>query len=186
MKNAPRTTEFAILGLLAMGPKTGYDIKQEAEKALSHFWSESYGNIYPILGKLHERGFTTREQVKSGKGPTRIVYSITKPGLAAFKQWLEKSVERSSPKNEFLLKLFFGAYAPPQTMTRLIQDYRDSTSATYRMLQGIQKHVAATEGDDPAFEYWNLTMDCGLKCMSALIRWCDSALNKRKATGEDK
>lgn len=174
------TTEFALLGLLAMGPRTGYDIKQEAENVLRHFWNESYGNIYPILGKLHQKGFATRKEVKSDKGPNRIVYSITKTGLSEFKDWLGKSVERASPKNEFLLKLFFGQFAKPATLNRLIEEYRDSTRATLMALEQVRDHVAQTEGDDPGFQYWDLTMDCGLKCMGALADWCDETLKRRK------
>jgi hypothetical protein len=33
----------------------GYDIKKEVEERLSHFWSESYGHIYPMLRRLHDR-----------------------------------------------------------------------------------------------------------------------------------
>lgn len=43
-------TEFAILGLLAEGPLSGYDIKKEVEERLSHFWSQSYGTSIRCCG----------------------------------------------------------------------------------------------------------------------------------------
>ena len=42
-------SKYAVLGMLATGPKSGYDIKQTIETSIGHFWNESYGQIYPIL-----------------------------------------------------------------------------------------------------------------------------------------
>ena len=45
-------SRFAVLGMLSMGLETGYQMKKHVEENLGHFWSESYGQIYPILGQL--------------------------------------------------------------------------------------------------------------------------------------
>jgi DNA-binding PadR family transcriptional regulator len=49
-------TRFAVLGILSYGPMSGYDIKKFYEKNVAGFWSESYGQIYPILKRLAEEG----------------------------------------------------------------------------------------------------------------------------------
>jgi PadR family transcriptional regulator AphA len=54
-------TEFAILGLLASGPRSGYDIRKEVQDTLSHFWNESIGHIYPMLRRLHGKGLVSRK-----------------------------------------------------------------------------------------------------------------------------
>ncbi|MFW6201785.1 MAG: hypothetical protein ACOC8B_04355 [Gemmatimonadota bacterium] len=48
-------TRYVLLGVLAGGPKTGYEIKRMIDESIGHFWSESYGRIYPGL----ERGSPT-------------------------------------------------------------------------------------------------------------------------------
>ena len=53
-------TRFAVLGILSYGPMSGYDIKKFYEKNVAGFWSESYGQIYPILKRLAEEGLATR------------------------------------------------------------------------------------------------------------------------------
>jgi hypothetical protein len=38
-------TGRVILGMLALGKTTGYDIKQFVDKSTRHFWAASYGQI---------------------------------------------------------------------------------------------------------------------------------------------
>src|SRR6267378_1332508 len=42
-------TPNALLGLLSLGSMSGYDIRQLISQSIGHFWSESYGQIYPGL-----------------------------------------------------------------------------------------------------------------------------------------
>jgi DNA-binding PadR family transcriptional regulator len=58
-------TKFAVLGLLAYAPLSGYDIRRIYAQSLGNFWSESYGAIYPILKRLEEEGLATREVATS-------------------------------------------------------------------------------------------------------------------------
>ncbi len=51
-----KKTRFVILGLLNEEPLSGYDIKKIIDIRMSFFWQESYGQIYPELGKLREEG----------------------------------------------------------------------------------------------------------------------------------
>ncbi|MGH9601902.1 MAG: PadR family transcriptional regulator, partial [Terriglobales bacterium] len=52
MRSTTNTTRFALLGLLSLGPQSGYDLKKRMEQSIAHFWSESYGQIYPTLRRL--------------------------------------------------------------------------------------------------------------------------------------
>ena len=44
--------ETLCLGLLSLGPRSGYEIKQMFEGPLSDFYSLSFGTIYPTLNNL--------------------------------------------------------------------------------------------------------------------------------------
>ncbi|NBC30055.1 MAG: hypothetical protein GVY29_08710 [Spirochaetes bacterium] len=46
----------AVLGVLAYGPSTGYEIRKLLSDTTSHFWKESYGQIYPTLEELRNEG----------------------------------------------------------------------------------------------------------------------------------
>lgn len=86
-------TEFAILGLLADGPRSGYDIRKEVQETLSHFWNESVSHIYPMLRRLHGKGLVSRKTELSEGRPPRHVYFITEEGLAELRGWLAEPIE---------------------------------------------------------------------------------------------
>ncbi len=46
------TSKYAVLGMLSIGPMSGYDIKKLIGETVGHVWSESYGQVYPALREL--------------------------------------------------------------------------------------------------------------------------------------
>ena len=78
------TTEYAVLGMLGWGPASGYDLKKRFEGSVGHFWSESYGQIYPILARLATQGLAERRLERQKGKPDRYVYSITAEGEQRF------------------------------------------------------------------------------------------------------
>ena len=72
-------TGRVILGMIAVGKQTGYDIKQLVDKSTRHFWAASYGQIYPELKRLEERGLIRGRSEPSG-GRARTVYELTEYG----------------------------------------------------------------------------------------------------------
>jgi DNA-binding PadR family transcriptional regulator len=55
-------TKYAILGILALAPQTGYELKQFIERSLSAFWQESYGQLYPTLKLLVSEGLAIMDE----------------------------------------------------------------------------------------------------------------------------
>src|SRR5580658_2289456 len=52
-----KASRFAVLGMLSLGEKlSGYDIRKVISESTANFWSESYGNIYPVLKRLLAEG----------------------------------------------------------------------------------------------------------------------------------
>ena len=52
-------TGRVILGMIAFGRTTGYDIKQLVDKTTRYFWAASYGQIYPELKRLEDAPSTS-------------------------------------------------------------------------------------------------------------------------------
>ena len=104
------TTEYAVLGMLARGPGSGYDLKKRIEGSVAHFWSESYGQIYPILARLASRQLVERRLERQKGKPDRYVYSITAEGRESLGAWLGEPVREQGFRSELLLKLFFGRH----------------------------------------------------------------------------
>lgn len=169
-------TAYAILGLLGMGPRSGFDIKKESEEVLGHFWHESYGHIYPILRRLHRDGLVDkRVQEQSGR-PNRHIYSITEDGLAELREWLVSPVEVTPPRNELLLKVFFGRHSGPGAVRDVLVDYRARQSERRGHLQAVVERLDAEQREDPSYVYWRLTAELGLRAMKVVTEWADDAI----------
>jgi DNA-binding PadR family transcriptional regulator len=61
-------TARVILGMIAFGKTTGYDIKQFVDRTTRHFWAVSYGQIYPELKRLEDAGLVQGRAEPSGGG----------------------------------------------------------------------------------------------------------------------
>lgn len=167
-------TEFAILGLLAAGPKSGYDIKKEVEEKLSHFWSASYGHLYPVLESLRRRDLVERRREEQEGRPPRYVYSLTEDGWQALREWFARPTEYAKPRNELLLRVFFGEFTEPDALIREIERFRSQSAANLDLLRHVMRELEASRGERE--RYWLLTADYGVRVMEALVAWCDDAL----------
>lgn len=171
---AANRTEFAILGLLADGPRSGYDIRKQVLETLSHFWHESIGHIYPMLRRLHGKGLVTRVTTTSQGRPPRHVYHITEDGLAELTRWLAEPVEPTPPRLEILLKVFFGAHTEPSVLIEHVAKYRVARERTLVALE----HAATRLANHPDHRrgiYLRLTVSAGMHASRAAIAWCDEA-----------
>lgn len=168
-------TQFAILGLLAEKARSGYDIKKEVEERLSHFWSESFGHIYPMLHRLHERGLVDLAVERQEARPDRKIYSITDEGRAALQAWFAEPAPLQRPRNELLLRIFLGRYARPDHLIRDVRDQRERFEDSLSQLRAVQTRLENEARHHPDRIYWDLTLDYGLKALQALVEWAESA-----------
>src|SRR2546430_4469913 len=80
-------TGRVILGMLRLGKRTGYEIKQIVDVSTRFFWAASYGQIYPELKRLEERGLVgSRSEPTGGRAPTEDRPTAT--GERALDDWL--------------------------------------------------------------------------------------------------
>ena len=76
--------EFLFLGLLAEGPKHGYEIKRQIEKELIPAIGLQIKSIYYPLQKMEEVGLIEKEVGQKGRFPQRFIYRITSKGRKRF------------------------------------------------------------------------------------------------------
>ena len=173
--NRINPTEFAILGLLAEQSRSGYDIKKEVETRLSHFWSESYGHIYPMLRRLQKRQLVAVRRVKRQRGkPERNVYSLTETGRRALEAWFEEPATQARPRNELLLRVFFGRHAPVEALVRDVGAYHASVSAALGQLRQTEADIDAASAS-PDAPYWKLVVTFGVRLFEVLEEWSATA-----------
>src|SRR2546422_3368909 len=106
------TSRYAILGVLSRRPMSGYDVKKLIERSIAHFWSESYGQIYPILNRLAAEGLAERRRERQRGKPDRHVYSLTSKGRAELLRGLALPPRLQPLRSQVLLKLFLRRAGP--------------------------------------------------------------------------
>jgi PadR family transcriptional regulator, regulatory protein AphA len=182
-------TEFAILGLLADEPRSGYDIKKEVEERLAHFWSESYGHIYPMLRRLHERDLVAKDLQRQAGRPDRHVYSLTEDGRRALEDWFTEPPAPGRPRNELLLRIFLGRHGKLAYLLRDVRAFREGAERTLASLKMVSARMAS-EPAHPDTIYWTLVVDYGIRAFESLAAWSrdgEGALERtaRRKSGPD-
>ncbi len=105
-------TAKAILGIVAMRPRTGYEIKAFVDSSTRFFWAASYGQIYPELKRLAENGLIEGTDEPTG-GRQRTVYRITPAGKKRLREWHREPSADLECRDEGMLKLFLAGAVEP-------------------------------------------------------------------------
>jgi DNA-binding PadR family transcriptional regulator len=98
---------YVVLGLVAEGATTPYDMKQKAAASVGYFWNFPHSQLYAEPARLAELGLLSEEREDSGR--RRRVYTLTPAGRDALDSWLRQPTsEQPQIRDTGLLKLFFG------------------------------------------------------------------------------
>jgi PadR family transcriptional regulator, regulatory protein AphA len=171
-------SKYAVLGLLSMGPMSGYDIKKKVEATLRYFWNESYGQIYPILKRLVADGLATQSVEEQTGKPDRYVYTLTSQGRQELQQWLGEPAEPQVERIEILLKLSFGQQLSMPENIQQVEHFRESQQKLYQEVQDLEQQMRLDHSDNPNLPYWLTAISYGLHTKKALIQWCDETLTR--------
>ena len=169
-------SKYAILGMLSIAPMSGYDIKKEVENSISNFWSESYGQIYPVLKSLIAEKLVTKNVESEAGKPDRHVYALTAKGRKELRRWLLEGFAPKVQRNEFLLKLFFGAEIGTKTNIAHVEQYRELQRALLQKYAAVEKELTREYAGEPKAAYWLMTVRYGEHISRALLAWCEKTL----------
>lgn len=160
-------TRYAILGVLLDGPSTGYEIKALMGRSTVYFWRESDSTIYPMLKVLAKEGKVLSEIAYVGKKKKEI-FSITEEGREEFKAWFQSPTSEETPRNEFLLKLFF--VIDQKEMLRLLQERLEKVKKIHEEYKKIEERLGNII-DSPKKDVRLKALRYGLGLLEAEIRW---------------
>src|SRR5262245_3827330 len=165
-----------VLGLLSFGPRSGYDIKASVDRSTRFFWAASYGQIYPELRSLEDRGLIEGEDSPTGRRRRRV-YRITAAGRGALVEWLASPIETIELRDESLLRLFFADALPHAEALLLLEGRRRGHEQYLDVLRAIDD----LPGEDPPFV--DLVLRWGIAFNEWGVQWCDEQLGRlRSAT----
>ncbi len=168
-------TRYAILGVLLEGPTTGYEIKSLMGRSTVYFWRESDSTIYPMLKVLAKEGKVLSEIVYVGK-KKKEVFSITEMGRMEFKAWFESPTGEETPRNEFLLKLFF--VTDRNEMIRLFQERLEKVEKIHEEYKQIEERLEGIN-DSPLKMIRLKALRYGIAHLESEIKWLSSENAKK-------
>ena len=186
MRKRKSRTKYAILGFLAGKPRSGYDLKKAVEKSVGFFWSESYGQIYPILSRLVEDGMAVRLDKDKSTGRNRQQYAITPSGLEEVQNWIKLTADYQSHRNEMLLKLFFGNLTDLDTSLRHLRDYRNHQQQLKQTFEGFKSTLPQSGSPQHTQQIFFLaTLNYGIALTEASIKWVDDTTHLLNGKSND-
>jgi PadR family transcriptional regulator AphA len=169
-------TAYVILGLLSVEPnKSGYDLHKAIEANFGSFWGESYGQIYPTLKRLAAEGLIVPRESVPGPGKPRQEYALTDAGRLCLREWLAQPFQNDPPRNEFMLKLFFGREADPGVSIGHVLELQNKNRRMLAHLLELEAMAQASNSHNPGMPYWMLTLSLGITLTRAALEWGESA-----------
>lgn len=166
-----KPVSHSLLGILSLRPMSGYDIRKFVCEHIGYFWRESYGQIYPVLQRMASDGLVkVRTEQNQGK-PDRQVYSLTAAGRAELEKWLATQPLAPSPRNELLLKLFFGARGKRADMVRHVEMFSRRHEHLLQQYDQVEQWLRRNHLHHPDFPFWMMTLDYGRRNSTNLREW---------------
>ena len=164
-----------LLGLLTIESMSGYDLGQTVRGSVGFFWNESYGQIYPNLKKLAADGLVTSKKERQKGKPGRHIYSITKKGREHLASWLAVPPQAEIPRNELLLKLFFGAQFSAEISAGYVESMAESEQRSLLFIKSVAVEIAKNQ-QYPDAPYWKMAVRFGEFELEAHLRWAEETL----------
>ncbi|MEU4190300.1 helix-turn-helix transcriptional regulator [Kribbella sp. NPDC026611] len=162
-----------LLGILAEGPASGYDLARRFTEVLGSIWPAQHPKIYAELGKLAGEGLV---EVESEGPRRRKAYRITDAGVAEVKRWLtDVEVDHTMRLQPMLRSLFFWLMETDELRRHL-----EAEARYYRELADRYRDYAARK-DRGEFGYsvqtqsMRVTIEAAVRLYTSLADWADWA-----------
>ncbi len=165
-------TSAAVLGMVALGTSSGYDIRRAAERSVRFFWALGPPQIYAELKRLEAAGLITGRDDARGER-SRRVFDATPAGVEALRGWLTADeVGALEIRDPELLRLFFAdVVGSDEAVARVRGIRRRSEDALEHFRREITPAAARSREAGAAFPEHVATF--GRELHAFMVDWCD-------------
>jgi DNA-binding PadR family transcriptional regulator len=167
---------LAILGLVAMHPQSGYDLRKVFETTPMGNFSSSPGAIYPALKGLEKKGWITGEPENTDSLRPRLVYSITDEGDSVLRAELAKPVTREEMIWHFdsvmLRFAFIERIGYPEAL-RFLGEFQSVAETYVGYLEGLREQLRA-QMSPCGF----LALEHGIQGSRGNVAWAERAIDE--------
>jgi DNA-binding PadR family transcriptional regulator len=167
---------YALLGLLAREPLSGYDLARRMRDRIGYFWHARHSQIYPELARLERDGLVRHEVVQQRDRPHKKVYAATAAGEATLRDWVTSPLEPPGVRDELVLRAYSLWLADPDAAAALFRDQERlhlAQLARYEQIEGQMRGAATAlpPSDHPHFASF-VTLQRGISYEREYAAWC--------------
>jgi DNA-binding PadR family transcriptional regulator len=170
------STPFVLLGLLAAGPRHGYDLKRAHDDRMPRAKPLAFGQVYSTLSRLERDGFVEQSGQDREGGPDRTSYSLTETGREKLDEWLA-AIEPPAPfvTSALFSKVVVSLLAADAERARgYLVAQRAAHTARLRELTAAKTAPDASVGDVVAADFAIAHLDADLRWLqTTLLRVAD-------------
>lgn len=164
-------TARVILGMVQLGAKTGYEIKQAVEVSTRFFWGASYGQIYPELRRLTEAGVLASSSAPRG-GVRRTEYHLTAEGERVLEEWLSSDdFGIFEMRDELLLRFFFGDALSSEDARGVVRRMRERSEWILERFRELEPGASEGFSDEGGERFPYLALQYGIGLMEWIADW---------------
>ena len=170
----------ALLGLVAIQPRSGYDLAKLMEvSGPGLVWSASHSSIYPELQRMTEEGLLER----SDRGQRRrATYSVTNSGLDELRRWLASDLPPVVSRDERMLRVFNLWLLPAREARAFLRKLAEEHYERLSEYEGRRRGPTADNG--PA-AYGDIALEAGIRYEQTMAEWAEWAaarVREKRAT----
>lgn len=164
-------TARVILGMLRLGARTGYEIKQAVEVSTRFFWGASYGQIYPELRRLTEAGLLAASDAPRG-GVRRTEYHLTADGERVLKEWLTgDDFGIFELRDELVLRFFFADALSGEEARAVVRKLRERSEWILERFRELEPGSREGFIEDAGERFPHLALQYGIGLMEWIADW---------------
>jgi DNA-binding PadR family transcriptional regulator len=181
---------FAILGLLAREPLSGYDVAGWMRDRVGYFWSARHSQIYPELNRLEGAGMVEHRVVEQDDRPDKKVYEITAQGREALASWVTEPVKPRAARDELVLKAYSVWMADQREALALFREEQRVHEEQLRRYEELERWMQKEWGENtetpesPLFATY-ATLQRGLAYERGYAEWCRWMADCLEGRGKD-
>jgi PadR family transcriptional regulator, regulatory protein AphA len=165
----------ALLGLLAVRPRSGYELTKAFETDLGRYaWQAGHTSIYPELNRMADAGLV--EVTHEGARGART-YAVTASGRAELRTWLLSPPTQVKVRNEAVLRMFMISALEPADALAVLERIAESTARQAETLRAVREDYSEgpLTGEDG---FGQLAAEYGLRQYEATRDWARWAIER--------
>jgi DNA-binding PadR family transcriptional regulator len=166
-------TSAAVLGMIVLGARSGYDIRRATERSVRFFWALGPPQIYAELKRLEGDGLIAGRDEARGERARRV-FEATPAGEDALRAWVTDAGEVGALelRDPELLRLFFADAIDADQTTERVRAMRRRSERALELF-GSEIEPAAERTRQDGAEFPAHVARFGRELHEFIVGWCD-------------